>query len=816
MEFRPFWELLAEMGIALPDPSRAKGKRRSAGVPIRPISLASRNAPRNADEMFEFLEAMLEAGESGDDDSESDDGDWIPPGKTVKVAGQNIPGMVYVGENLTALRNYGIEPCLIRPSLRVSRRGANYEKPPKSYNLSYTQMQNDGRAAYLRWLAEGRSAPKVYLGYVWLFFYGLERRVLHDLLKADLKTDLAKREELDQIMAEVTRLKALYGNPTINWSFSHKTEEFLEICRLLGAQGSPQAELTNETAIDLTKAQPFMLQIGLGQMVKRGRSIPADWAIAWYTRLANNSLPLAVTRCPEEFKTLFQLRYKQEYGEGIKLKPGKVKLKTTYHPSSPSFGRSIEIDVGDLPDISRFTAKLAQIGDLVQKCRLELEPLSRLIARNPNARHTPAAIALLPVDLLETHGGTVVKTLQQWLSQLFTKAETQVAVISGETLFQHWSGSNPEKLTKSEAVGLSNLLALLRYGMEPDPRFGGALPTVKSSLALFRMPSDHPSALSDPYRQSTLWLHLAIATASGDELPSPIEQQYLQTNLESMVKLKAPEQKRLNAHLHWLLQEQPTLRNLKTRIETVPLTKRGAIAQFLVRVAAADGQIKPKEVQLLEKAYTQLGLDPQTLYGDIHGLSTATTNPYAARPKAAKEPVTVRRSAPTRGRKIPAAAQNGKDGQEHTELDMTLVESKFEESKQISNLLATIFTDEESTTIHKIHPTVTKTSAKSTRRSKSSNQYKSSQAATRSQSDTPLVREIGGLDGAHSELLLALSRQGFWPREDLAAIAIRLNLMLDGALEVINEVAFDRYDQAVIEGDDPIEVNLDLLQELLA
>jgi tellurite resistance protein len=801
MEFRPFWELLAEMGIALPDPSKARGKRRSAGVPMRSTSQGFRSTPRNADEMFEFLEAMLEEGEAGNDDKESDDSDWIPPGQTVKVAGLSIPGMVYVGENLSALRNYGIEPCLIRPSLRVSRKGADYEKQPKSYNLSYTQMQNDGRAAYLRWLAEGRSAPKAYLGYVWLFFYGLERRVLHDLLKADLKTDLAKREELDQIMAEVKRLKEIYGNPTINWSFSNKTEAFLEIGRLLRSQGSPQAELANETAIDLDKAQPFTVQIGLGQMVKRGRPIPADWALVWYTRLANNSLPLAATRCLEEFKTLFQLRYEQKYGEGIKLKAGKVKLKTTYHPSNPSFGRSIEIEVGDLPDISRFTAKLAQIGELVQKCRLELEPLSRLIARNPNARHTPAAIVLLPVDLLETHSGTVVKTLQQWLSKLFAKSETQVAVISGKTLFQHWSGSNPEKLTKSEAVGLSHLLALLSYGMEPDPRFGGALPTVKSSLALFRMPSNHPDVLSDAYREATLWLHLAIATASGDELPSPIERQYLQANLEPMAKLKAPEQKRLNAHFHWLLQEQPTLRNLKTRIETVPMEKRGAIAQFLVRVAAADGQIKPKEVQLLEKAYIQLGLDPQTLYGDIHGLST-DTHPYAAKPTAAKEPVTVRRAASTRGRKIPAATHNGRNGQEHTELDMTLVESKIEESKEISHLLASIFTDEESTTPHKIHPAATKPAAKSTR--------------SRSQSATPSIQEISGLDGAHSELLLTLSKQGLWPREDLAAIAIRLNLMLDGALEVINEVAFDRYDQAVIEGDDPIEVNLDLLQELLA
>ncbi|NJN58522.1 MAG: hypothetical protein HC879_14000 [Leptolyngbyaceae cyanobacterium SL_5_9] len=43
----------------------------------------------------------------------------------------------------------------------------------------------------------------------------------------------------------------------------------------------------------------------------------------------------------------------------------------------------------------------------------------------------------------------------------------------------------------------------------------------------------------------------------------------------------------------------------------------------------------------------------------------------------------------------------------------------------------------------------------------------------------------------------------------------QLDLMLDGALEVINEAAFDRCDEAVTEGDNPIEVNSDVLRELL-
>jgi hypothetical protein len=47
-------------------------------------------------------------------------------------------------------------------------------------------------------------------------------------------------------------------------------------------------------------------------------------------------------------------------------------------------------------------------------------------------------------------------------------------------------------------------------------------------------------------------------------------------------------------------------------------------------------------------------------------------------------------------------------------------------------------------------------------------------------------------------------------------IATQYGLMLDGALEVINEAAFDRCDEAVIEGDNLLEVNQDVLRELMA
>jgi TerB-C domain len=83
-------------------------------------------------------------------------------------------------------------------------------------------------------------------------------------------------------------------------------------------------------------------------------------------------------------------------------------------------------------------------------------------------------------------------------------------------------------------------------------------------------------------------------------------------------------------------------------------------------------------------------------------------------------------------------------------------------------------------------------------------------------SQPPSHGEAIGLDVAHSTFLQILSQQLHWTREDLAQQAQQADLLLDGALEVINDIAFDRCDEALTDGEDPIELNPDVLQVLLS
>ena len=803
MEFKPFWELLSDLGIHLPDSAKVKKQSREApqrqvrrertdprAEAMRVISMPSGFAgARSPLEAIELLEEYLQEVRT----PQEVDGDrcWVPPGKTVKVAGFKLPGMVYVGERLSAVsHSQAMEPSLIRPSMKIDRKRPDRQGQEMMYGYnsrSYTQMQAGSRAAYLEWLAGGRRDPKVFGGYVWLFFYGLERRMFHELLPSDWQTNAAKRQEIEQIVEEVKQLKEAYGSAySLHGPFNFKASEFLGICRI--------ALSPSLTEINPATAQPLELQIGLGQRVKQRQPIPADWALAWYSRLSNATMPTAAVRCPNEFAALFRLRYTAEFGQGLRLKMGKTTLRASYQPASQSFwGRSIAVNIGDLPDISRFASKLKQIGEVVQRCRTELESFSRFLARNPMGRDTPSAIALLPADLIATHGGTVIQSLQKWLDSLF-KPSTQVIVVPGKSLLKHWASGTAEKLSKAEATGFAQFLEKLGFGIEPDPRISSALPSLKTQSAIFRSPdAKKPAELSATYFTATLIAQMALATASGDQMPSAIEQTYLQSQIESVVVLEPAERSRFAAHLQWLLQEKPTLRGLKARLDRIGADHRNEIARFLVHVAAADGQITPSEVKLLEKAYTMLDRDPQLLYSDIHDRSTTPT-----KVRSAHEPVTVRDAAHTEGHPIPPPQRSKQKA--GLALDMELVQSKLAESQEVSSLLADIFSEEPQP-----EPKPAKKSPK-----KAAGKRSASKAA-----ELKPVRTVAGLDEAHSELLLAIAQKTEWQRAELEAIAAGLSLMLDGALEVINDAAFDRYDEAVIEGDDPLEVNSTVVQELV-
>jgi hypothetical protein len=75
---------------------------------------------------------------------------------------------------------------------------------------------------------------------------------------------------------------------------------------------------------------------------------------------------------------------------------------------------------------------------------------------------------------------------------------------------------------------------------------------------------------------------------------------------------------------------------------------------------------------------------------------------------------------------------------------------------------------------------------------------------------------IGTLDAAHSQLLRLLVKNNELKRVEFEQMAAELGLMPDGALDVINDAAFEISNRILCEGDDPIFVDVDVAKEMVA
>jgi hypothetical protein len=73
--------------------------------------------------------------------------------------------------------------------------------------------------------------------------------------------------------------------------------------------------------------------------------------------------------------------------------------------------------------------------------------------------------------------------------------------------------------------------------------------------------------------------------------------------------------------------------------------ERPEIGAFLVGVAAADGDLSPQEIAVLEKVYRLLELPPEDLYSRVHALTVAppASEPVTVRPGARRTPPRPRR-----------------------------------------------------------------------------------------------------------------------------------------------------------------------------
>jgi hypothetical protein len=225
------------------------------------------------------------------------------------------------------------------------------------------------------------------------------------------------------------------------------------------------------------------------------------------------------------------------------------------------------------------------------------------------------------------------------------------------------------------------------------------------------------------------------------------------------------------------------------------MEQRRGIGQFLIGVAGADGHIGSEELKLLIRIYALIGLDSQAVYSDVHALASGEVSwgPAAA------EPVTVRPAEPAARHPIPRRARPP-----GVTLDLQKVQAKLAETEQVSSFLEEIFREEEA-------PASPQSAVLP-----SPGDGREGDGRGAGGEGALGLAGLAGLDAVHSTLLQRLAEKDAWPRMEIERLADELGLLPDGALEVINEAAFERCGAPLLEGDEMIEIDRQILLEITA
>ena len=684
---------------------------------------------------------------------------WLPVGRETTIAGNKIDGgMLYVGSELTRQDGYGAENCLINPALSVASGSGNETGVGVPYWPSYALLEPAARQSFLKWLSDGRTDPHVYIGYVFLYFYGLERRLMLD----------NPGDEAKLLIAEVKRLLSIY----------HDNHSFERYASALLSAAAVKCDLSIEwPALSLRKTTwqlPLDLLVCLGRAVAADAPLDATQMLTWYSCHPDKRLPSLAGKCPEEFTALYTKRFAEKFPTGIKVSVPKRSLGASYRAASSTFNVDFKVSGTELPDVSGLSAPLNLLDPIIQSCTTDLSTYARLIGKDRAQKNVIAAAAALPAQLRSTGSAKPLQDLKAWLEQ---RVPGEYGLVKFDDLLRTLGieAAQDSRVAKGDMIFAADALSKCDFGMEPDVRIAYPSPQIEGELIVFRAEG---GATLDQLRPELLaaMMHIDIGmmVATSDGVVADVELRTLEAAVIRNASLSATEKRRLVARMAFLAKCQPSTRAL-SRFKDRPIGDREAIARLAISIAEADGVMAVEEIKLLEKIYKVLELPAARLYSDIQAFNS---HEEALPIVAQADPI---KSIPIPARPI------SKPPEQSPFINLSRLARTRADTAVVSSILGEIFKDDESPIA--IHAPAIAPAAASAIKS----------------------ARFAGLDAKYVPLMAQISTHGSVSRGEFEAMAGAHNLMCDGAIEAINEWSFDHFEEPILDDGPEIMINKSVL-----
>ena len=484
-------------------------------------------------------------------------------------------------------------------SLICTKRSLIEPKEHELHGLSYWPttfgLNKSQYSYYIQWLANGKKDPNIDLGYVFLYFYGLERRALIDGC------------DIQEIVNEILRLLNIYDH---NRSFvNYSTSLLLYLAQ--ANKYSPDINFYNTLFIKRKGRLSDELKYSmLAYLAHNNTPLPDSWALEFAKQDERSKNSVVAKRAASELLKLFSKRYTQEIKDKAIPKLGKSRKTIEYYAASPSLMRGYGYS-NNIPDtyctsVVGWKRQLASIIQIYDLCIDDLKAYSRNLAGDiPEAS---IVYESLPLELREEADHP---KQDEWDQLLFQYANDEgCCFVPVGKIAEMRSINYREKLTITQSKSIASFIESLGNAVEPDPRYTNKALGWNEEVAIIRLPDDPVIPTTHNYALASLIVPLSLEISLADGTHDQEERQVILRFLKDRFMLNQNESIRLEALLDYYLRNEITLTGLKTKlIKSLNEDQRKNVGKFLVMIAGAVDGICREEIKALEKTFNSLGLE---------------------------------------------------------------------------------------------------------------------------------------------------------------------------------------------------------------
>lgn len=658
--------------------------------------------------------------------------------------------------------NQPYDSSLIETGLPVAKSGRGAIQLP--YWPSYRQCSPEQRRNYLNWLTSGKRDPFVELGYVFIYFYGLERRVVVD------------RQDSQAVIKELLRLFPIYKSSR---SFQRYCSSLLWMSALLA---SGVRELTDDILIQIIDATEFWSEANLSALLsiyqKQNLPLPPDVAFLVTEHDSRSPRSVVFKRHPEKFRELFNTRFSEMYKSGFRLKTSKRDYFFDYRPASESLSgissgicRNRVMLPNTLGIPSQFKPLIQIWSDVID----DLKAFDRVQKKySDDVVLTADVYEALPVELRNDDH----PDFNTWyrIIDKFTD-DSGMSLIPIAELANSRGIAERSRLTKKQSHQILNTADCMDLCLEPDSRETGQNYRWDEYVSVFPKEASEEDLKS--YHAASILLRLGMSIACADGTVDKEELEMITTHLEQQFNLSRQESVRLE-HLSLLLSRYPADdTSLARKLQELPEEQRNIIGDLLVGIASADEIITPDESKALKKTFRNLKLDPARIDRLSEGV---------------------------------VSVEDDTSAEAELVLNHDRIREIMSETSQVAEFLQTVMVeDDEEVSVPVVEPDL-KNDVKSVPVEPAL--HAENQTEVKYESGTEIATDFNytGLDVRYQPFLKELLSRSQWSRIDLEACARSQGLMLMGALEAINEWSLDSLgDWLIDESEDTVQIATDLI-----